>query len=76
MSASQLEARVNSVTLEFMPDNKKAAYRQVSTKEAITLLRNYTRDPSAAVLRLLDNPYGQLNCEGGRIRYNPSKPEV
>lgn len=56
---------------EFMPEDGNK-YRAVTESEAAALLRNCTRDSGKALERLRANHYAQLNCEGGRVRFNPS----
>lgn len=48
-------------------------HRAVTECEAAALLRNHTRDSGKALERLRANHYAQLICEGGRIRFNPSR---
>ena len=57
---------------EIMP-NDGTDHRAVTEYEAAALLRNYTRDSGKALERLRANHYAQLICEGGRIRFNPSR---
>lgn len=53
----------------------KTRITAVSETHAADLLKGYTRDPAGALARMRDNPYGQLRCEGGTIRWNPKGGE-
>lgn len=44
-------------------------------EEAKRLLTGYCRNVEESICSLRNNPWAQLNCEGGTIRWNPT-PEV
>lgn len=58
-------------SFEFWPDGRPKMARKVSREEAERLLTGHTRDVQQASARLVTNPFAQLACEGGTIRWMP-----
>lgn len=71
-TATAQRAKENAIScFEYLPENRAARF--VSEDEARHLLRNYARDVPRALASLRAHPFARLTCEGGEIRFAPSR---